>query len=61
MKGEPLGMITDPYGSKTIEVLANKGGYILAHSNASVVSQGDAIFNIAHDFEHLTFPLLATR
>ena len=61
VKGEPLGMITDPYGSKTIDVLANKSGYILAHSNASVVSQGDAIFNIAHDFEHMTFPMLSTR
>ncbi len=53
-KGEPLGVITDPYGTKTLDVLANKTGYILAHNNAPVVSQGDALFNIAYQFSTRT-------
>jgi predicted deacylase len=49
-KGEPLGMITDPYGARTVPILANKGGFILAHNNAPVVSQGDALFHIGFEY-----------
>lgn len=50
VRGEPLGVITDPYGAKTKDVLAHKTGYLLSHNNAPVVSQGDALFNIAYQF-----------
>ncbi|HLF62338.1 MAG TPA: succinylglutamate desuccinylase/aspartoacylase family protein [Saprospiraceae bacterium] len=56
-KGEPLALITDPYGTKTIPVLANKSGFILAHNNAPIVHQGDALFNIAYQFSTLSKPL----
>lgn len=52
-QGEPLGTITDPYGSRKIMVLANKSGYILGHNNASVINQGDALFNIGYQFKTL--------
>jgi predicted deacylase len=55
-KGEPLGVISDPYGTKKILVLANKDGYLIAHNNAPVVSQGDALFNIAYQFSEITGP-----
>jgi len=57
VKGEPLGLIVDPFGTKTVPVLARNSGYILAHNNTPVVSQGDALFNIAYRFSHWTQPL----
>jgi len=48
-KGEPLGVLKDAYGNKSITVSANRDGYIIGHSNASVVNQGDALFNIGYD------------
>ncbi len=53
-KGEPLGLIKDPYGTKTVKVIANRDGYIVGHNNASVVNQGDALFHIGLDYEILT-------
>ena len=47
--GEPLGIINDPYGGKSVRVLAHRGGYIIGHNNAPVVSQGDALFHIGYD------------
>lgn len=52
-KGEPLGVITDPYGAKKISVLANRSGYIIGHNNAPVVSLGDALFNIGYAYRVL--------
>lgn len=52
-KGQILGTIGDPYGRKTVEVKASKSGYIIGHNNASVVSQGDALFHIAFGYEKL--------
>lgn len=46
-KGELLGHIKNPYGTKTAKVIARKEGYIIGHNNASVVNQGDALFHIA--------------
>ncbi|MEE9440179.1 MAG: succinylglutamate desuccinylase/aspartoacylase family protein [Saprospiraceae bacterium] len=48
-KGEPLGVLKDAYGNKSITVSATKNGYIIGHSNASVVNQGDALFNIGYE------------
>jgi predicted deacylase len=47
-KGEPLATIGDPYGTKRVEVLAPKDGYIIGHSNSPVVNLGDALFHIAN-------------
>lgn len=45
-KGEPLGDIGDPYGTRRLMVLAPREGYIIGHTNAPVVGQGDALFHI---------------
>ena len=46
LKGEPLGVLNDPYGQEEFAVLAPKDGYIIGHNNAPVVGQGDALFHI---------------
>jgi predicted deacylase len=56
LQGEPIGLITDPYGNRKTPVLATKDGYILCHNNAPVVHQGDALFNIAHQYTLITPP-----
>lgn len=48
-KGEPLGVLKDAYGNKSITVSASRDGYIIGHSNASVVNQGDALFHIGYE------------
>ena len=48
-KGEPLGVLKDAYGNKSITVNASKEGYIIGHNNASVVNQGDALFHIGYE------------
>lgn len=50
-KGEPLGHIKDPYGTKTVKVLAHRSGYIIGHNNASVVNLGDALFHLAYEYD----------
>ncbi len=52
-KGEPLGVLKDAYGSKSITVSATRDGHIIGHSNASVVNQGDALFHIGFNFTAL--------
>lgn len=47
VKGEPIGMITDPYGLEKAIVKASHSGYIIGHNNNSIVSHGDALFHIA--------------
>lgn len=47
-KGEPLGSIGDPYGTRRVVVLAPREGYIIGHTNAPVVGQGDALFHIGY-------------
>jgi len=53
-KGEPIGVIKDPFGMKSVTVLANRPGYIIGHNNASVVNQGDALFHIGYEIEKIT-------
>jgi len=48
-KGEPLGSIKDPQGDWSYKILAPKSGFIVGHSNASVVHVGDALFHFAYD------------
>lgn len=46
-KGEPIGFIADPQGLKVDKrILAPRGGFMIGHANAAVVSQGDALFHI---------------
>ncbi|HJW29297.1 MAG TPA: succinylglutamate desuccinylase/aspartoacylase family protein [Saprospiraceae bacterium] len=47
-KGEPLGVIADPYGTKKTTVLAPRDGFIIGHMNAPVVNKGDALFHIGY-------------
>ncbi len=51
VKGEPIGSIKDPYGTKTVVVISSRDGYIIGHNNASVVNHGDALFNIGYESE----------
>jgi uncharacterized protein len=44
--GELIGVIKDPYGTNTFEVLSKTNGYIIGHNNAAVVNQGDPLFHI---------------
>lgn len=52
-KGEPIGQIKDPFGMKTVTVMANRDGFIIGHNNASVVNQGDALFHVGYDYENI--------
>lgn len=45
-KGEPLGVINDPYGQEEIQVKSPRDGFIIGHNNAPVVGQGDALFHV---------------
>jgi predicted deacylase len=49
-KGEILGVINDPYGTKTVEVVAKSDGIIIGHNNASVVNLGDPLFHIGSQY-----------
>ena len=52
-KGEKLGEIKDPYGTKSTDVISNYAGHIIGHNNASVVSLGEALFHIGYDYSLL--------
>ncbi len=52
-KKEPIGLIKDPYGTKSVFVEASRNGFIIGHNNASVVTQGEALFHIAFDYERI--------
>lgn len=54
-KGEPIGMIFDPNGTRTVPVLVNRKGFIIGHNNASVVNQGDALFNIGYRYSEIDY------
>jgi hypothetical protein len=44
--GDTLGVIKDPYGLKSYEVISKFSGSIIGHNNAAVVNLGDALFHI---------------
>lgn len=50
-KDEPLGMIYDPFGTKSVQIKSKYEGYIIGHNNASVVNQGDALFHIGYEIK----------
>ena len=46
-KGEPIGFIADPQALRADKrILSPRDGFVIAHANAAVVSQGDALFHI---------------
>ena len=45
-RGEQLAVINDPYGLLEVPVLAPVDGFIIGHTNAPVVTLGDALFHI---------------
>lgn len=51
---EVIGEINEPYGMKKSEVRANRDGFIIGHNNGTVVTQGDALFHIAYEWEKYT-------
>jgi uncharacterized protein len=48
---DTLGIIKDPYGLKSVEVLSKYDGYIIGHNNAAVVNIGDPLFHIGNKNE----------
>ena len=47
-KGERLGVVSDPFGSVEVDVLASVGGLIIGRTMLPIVNRGDALLNIAH-------------
>lgn len=47
-KGDSLGAIYDPYGDDQVIVHASMDGYIIGHTNAPLVNQGDALFHLGN-------------
>jgi predicted deacylase len=47
-KGEPIGIINDPFGLEESTLYAPRNGCIIGHNNAPVVNQGDPLFHIAY-------------
>jgi len=46
-KGERLATINGPHNTYSIEVKAQRDGFIIGHNNATVINQGDALFHFA--------------
>ena len=53
VKNELLGFIHDPYGNRKVRVLATRPGYLIGHTNACVVNQGDALFHIGFEGDNI--------
>lgn len=49
IKGEVIGMVTDPYGKFERKVKASSTGYIICLNESPVVYKGDAIFHIGKE------------
>lgn len=45
-KGQPIGVINDPFGQYEVKVIAKATGYLIGHNNSPVILQGDALFHI---------------
>lgn len=52
-KNELLGVINDPYGIKSTNVIAKSDGIIIGHNNASVVNQGDPLFHVGTRYKEI--------
>ncbi len=51
--GELLGTISDPYGSRSVPVVAKRTGFIVGHTNTPVVAHGDPLFHVGYEYEEL--------
>ncbi|MDP4760917.1 MAG: succinylglutamate desuccinylase/aspartoacylase family protein [Crocinitomicaceae bacterium] len=47
LKGDVIGIVTDPYGNYEKKIKATQNGYIICSNESPVVYKGDAIINIA--------------
>lgn len=45
-KGEPLGIICDPYGTQEWPVIASHSGHLIGQNNSTIVNIGEALFHI---------------
>ncbi|WP_121632576.1 succinylglutamate desuccinylase/aspartoacylase family protein [Tropicibacter alexandrii] len=45
--GAVLGVISDPFGEREAEVVAEEAGIVIGRTNLPVVNEGDALFHIA--------------
>ena len=46
-EGEPLALLTDPFGETETDILAPESGIIVGRTNLPLVRAGDALFNLA--------------
>jgi hypothetical protein len=46
-KNTLLGVISDPFGEKEIEIMASFGGIVIGKAELPLVNEGDAIYHIA--------------
>ena len=46
-RGEPIGVIADPFGEQETEVYAGNSGIIIGRTNLPLVNEGEALFHIA--------------
>jgi predicted deacylase len=51
VKGDVIGMVTDPYGNFEKKVKASTSGYIICLNESPVVYKGDAIFHIGNEVQ----------
>ncbi|MBY6160580.1 succinylglutamate desuccinylase/aspartoacylase family protein [Mameliella alba] len=49
--GQVLGVVSDPFGQREAEVLAEETGILVGRSDLPVVNEGDALFHIAQPLE----------
>lgn len=50
-KGQVLGVVSDPFGEREAEVLADVTGIVIGRSDLPVVNEGDALFHVAEPRE----------
>jgi uncharacterized protein len=45
--GEPLGVVSDPFGARETAVLAGHAGIVIGRNSLPLVNEGDALFHVA--------------
>jgi uncharacterized protein len=45
--GDVLGVISDPFGEKEVDIIAEEAGLLIGRTNLPVVNEGDGLFHIA--------------
>ncbi|MGD2131258.1 MAG: succinylglutamate desuccinylase/aspartoacylase family protein [Maricaulaceae bacterium] len=46
-EGEPVAIVSDPFGEREEEVCAQESGVIIGRTNLPIVNEGDALFHVA--------------